>query len=724
MTDEPITLEAAQQKSLTDWKKAPSVRNLKNDLLEVKTSHDRQRIQIEEWLDHLHITGKAKIKSTNGGSEIVPRLIRKQAEWRYAALSEPFLSTDELFNASPVTAEDMEASKQNQVLLNSQFRTAINRVAFIDEYVRTAVDEGTVILRTGWEFLEEEVEEEVPDVTFVVDPAFEPTLLEVQQLQQESPSMFQTNVPDELKQALEMSTEQGEVIRPIVKGWKKETRKKVVRNRPTVEVCDFRNVLIDPTCQGDMDKANFVIYRFESSLAELKKDGRYKNLTQINVTGNSPLNEPDHYGSADSRNFNFPDSARKKIVVHEYWGFWDINDTGILEPIVAAWVGDTMIRLEANPFPDKKPPFEVVQYLPVRKAIYGEPDGALLIENQRILGAVIRGVIDIMGKSANGQTGIRKDFLDATNRRRFDRGLDYEFNPNVDPRMGVYMHTYPEIPQSAHYLIQLENMEAESLTGVKSFHDGVSGNSLGDVAAGVRGALDAASKRELGILRRLADGIVRIGRRFMSMNAEFLNEEEVVRVTDEQFVTIRKDDLAGNIDLKLSISTAEEDAQHADETAFLLQTLGPNVDPGILKILLTDIARLRKRPDLARSIERFQPEPNPMEQKKAELEIQLLEAKLQNEMALAQQRGSAAQLNMARAGTEGVKAGNLQADTDLKSLEFVEQESGVKQERQLELVGEQSRAQGETKKLEYQLKDQLENKSLLREYVKSSSQPE
>lgn len=722
MTDEMVTPEAGQQEPLARWTKTPTVRELKNDLLEVKTSHDRQRVQIEEWLDHLHITGKAKIKSTNGGSEIVPRLIRKQAEWRYAALSEPFLSTDDLFNAMPVTAEDKEAAKQNQVLLNSQFRTAINRVAFIDEYVRTAVDEGTVILRTGWEFHEEEVEEEVPDVTFVVDPEFEPTLLEVQQLQQESPSLFQTNVPDELKQALEMSMEQGEIIRPIVKGWKKEKRKKVVRNRPTVEICDFRNVLIDPTCQGDMDKANFVIYRFESSLAELQKDGRYKNLKQINVTGNSPLSEPDHHGSEDSRNFNFPDNARKKFVVYEYWGFWDIHGTGVLEPIVAAWVGDIMIRLEENPFPDKKPPFEVVQYLPVRKAIYGEPDGALLIENQKILGAVIRGVIDIMGKSANGQTGIRKDFLDATNRRKFDRGLDYEFNPNVDPRLGVYMHTYPEIPQSAHYLIQLENMEAESLTGVKSFHDGVSGNSLGDVAAGVRGALDAASKRELGILRRLADGIVRIGRRFMSMNAEFLDEEEVVRVTDEEFVTIRKDDLAGNIDLKLSISTAEEDAQRAEETAFLLQTLGPNVDPGILKILLTDIAMLRKRPDLARAIERFQPQPDPLQQRKAELEIQLLEAKLQNEMALAQQRGSAALLNEARANTEGARANNLQSDTDLKNLDFVEQESGVKQERQLQLQGEQARAQGETKKLEYQLKDKLENKSLLREYVKNSSQ--
>jgi hypothetical protein len=65
---------------------------------------------------------------------------------------------------------------------------------------------------------------------------------------------------------------------------------------------------------------------------------------------------------------------------------------------------------------------------------YGEPDGELLEDNQRVVGAITRGMLDTMGRSANGQTGIRKDMLDATNRRKFEKGLDYEFNPNVDPR--------------------------------------------------------------------------------------------------------------------------------------------------------------------------------------------------------------------------------------------------------------------------------------------------
>jgi len=61
-----------------------------------------------------------------------------------------------------------------------------------------------------------------------------------------------------------------------------------------------------------------------------------------------------------------------------------------------------------------------------------------------------------------------------------------------------------------------------------------------------------------------------------------------------EFVAIRRDDLAGEYDLKLSISTAEEDDNKAKEMAFMLQTLGNKVDFSIVLKILINIARLRK----------------------------------------------------------------------------------------------------------------------------------
>ena len=707
-------------KPLVDWKNAPKLQNLKQDYLDAKSTHDSQVNKIEGWLDNLNVTGIALVKTPDGNSKIVPKLIRKQAEWRYSALTEPFLSTTDLFNVAPVTWEDKDAAKQNELMLNYQFNVHIDKTHFIDEFVRAAVDEGTVIVRTGWEFSEEEYEEEVPVVQFQPNEAFGETLQQIQQLQAENPTRFDIDVPDELKQALEISMQQGFPMEPVVVGSEMQTKVRTVYNRPTLSVCDFRNVIVDPTCYGDIDKASFVIYSFESSLSELEKDGRYKNLNMVNVDNSSILGMPDHATTDGSKNFNFSDKPRKKFVVYEYWGYWDIDGSGIVKPFVASWVGDTLIRMEENPFPDKKIPFVVCSYLPVKRSVYGEPDGSLLEDNQKVIGAVTRGMIDILGKSANGQTGIRKDMLDATNRRKFEKGMDYEFNPGVDPRVGVFMHTYPEIPNSAQFMLQLQNMEAESLTGVKSFSQGVGSQSLGQVAAGIRGALDAASKRELGILRRLSNAILKIGRKIISMNSEFLSDEEVVRVTNEEFVKIDRKDLAGNFDVKLSISTAEEDNAKAEELAFMLQTGASSADPGEVRMIRAEIARLRKMPDLAKKIESYQPPPpDPMQQQlqqlemaKLEAEVALLQAKVANEQATAQ-------LNGAKIGTEQAKAANLSSDTDIKNLDFVEQESGVKQERAKELHGEQARSQAQLKLLDRQFKTEDNKVDLMKEWIKS-----
>lgn len=709
------------EERLVDWKNPPKLADLKADLLEAKPFHDAHKSKVLQWLDNLRVEGSAKPKSPKGNSAIQPKLIRKQAEWRYPALSDPFLSSPDVFNVYPVSWEDTRAAAQNQALLNYQFNTRIDKVKFVDDYVRAAVDEGTVIVRVGWEFEEELYEDDFPQVQYQVNPAVAPLHEELARKKAESPSEYELDVPEELKMAHEMTIEQGVPVEPIITGYQRETRSRIVKNQPTVEVCDINNVIVDPTCNGDLDKASFVIFSFEANVAMLKKDGKYKNLDKIGTKNHSVLADPDHSSSTPNSNFQFRDKTRQKFVVYEYWGYWDIDGSGVLKPIVAAWVDDVLIRLEENPFPDRKVPFVMVPYLPKRKALYGEPDGELLEDNQKILGAVTRGMIDLMAKSANGQTGIRKDMLDTTNRRRFDQGQDYEFNANVDPRQGVHMHTYPEIPASAQFMVQMQNMEAESLTGVKAFTGGISGAGLGDTAAGVRGALDAASKRELAILRRLSNGIIKIGRKIIAMNREFLSEKEVVRVTNEEFVVVRRDDLPGNFDLRLSISTAEEDNNKAQELAFMLQTMGNSVDASMSRMLLAEIAKLRKMPELAKRIETFQPQPDPLQQRMQELQVQLLEAQLQNELAQAQDRQASAQQKLAQGGLNQAKAMNLQADTDKKNLDYIEQESGVTQERALQLHGEQARSQAKLKLLDRQFQVEDNKMDLLKEYIKSKN---
>lgn len=679
--------DETEAKITTKWKNPPEVKDLKQDLLDAKQAHDDQVSKITVWLDHLHVRGSAAIKKIPGRSQVQPKLIRKQAEWRYPSLSEPFLASKNIFNVDPSTWEDTEAARQNGLVLHNQFNTKIKKVKFVDEYIRAAVDEGTAIVKLGWDYLDEEYEEEEEVYQFMPDPNMGQLMQELDAMQADNPTGYGAEVPEELQQAHDMYQQDGTPYQPVPTGETEKVKKiRVLCNKPTLEVCDYHNVVIDPSAKGDMEKARFIIHSFETSLAELRQDKKYSNLDKINVEGNSPLGQGDYdTGTAPNGNFNFSDEPRKRIVAHEYWGYWDTDGTGVVTPIVATWVGDTLIRMEETPFPDKELPFVVVPMLPVKNSAYGEPDGELLKDNQKIIGAITRGMIDVMGRSANGQMGVRKDALDAINRRRFENGQDYQYNGNVDPRMAFYMHQYSEIPQSAQYMLDLQNHEAESMSGVKAFAGGINSGALGDVATGIRGALDSVGKRETAILRRLADGMIQIARKIISMNAEFLEDEEIIRITNENFVAVRRDDLKGNFDLSMSISTAEEDNIKAQELAFMLQTVGPNTDFGFIKIILRDIARLRKMPELADKIEKYEPQPDPIAQQKAELEVALLQAQIAKVQAETEE-------NIAEAALDNARARKEHSSADKQDLDFIEQESGVTQERQKEIVGEQARS--------------------------------
>jgi hypothetical protein len=693
-----------EDKKYTDWANEPTVDQLKQNITDTDANDQTHIRNVERWLSNLYIVDSAKTNNKKS-SNLQPKLIRKQAEWRYASLSEPFLASPDLYNIYPVSAGDTKRATQNALVLNNQFNTKIKKVKFIDDYVREAVDIGTVAVKVGWHSAEQEVEREEPVFEFIPEPTGQLAqrydwLL---QLKAENNEEYYNWIKPGVEEALAIYMLQGVATIPTPTGEVEIIKELVeIANHPTVETVDTRNLIIDPTCGGDYEKAKFIAERFKSSKAELEVDGNYFNLDKIQTDSAAPATDPDYeekdYVNSENNNFNFVDTPRKKFIVTIYWGEWDIHGDGTTRAIVAAWVNDVMVRLEENPFPDKKPPYVLEVYMPVRGSVYGEPDGELLEDNQKVVGAVSRGMIDLMAKSANAQTGMRADMLDVANRRKFLDGKDYEFNASVDVRQGIHQHTFPEIPQSAYNMIIMQNNEAESLSGIKAFTSGITGDALGKSVANGRSALDAASKREVGIVRRLANGLIHVGRKIVAMNAEFLSEEEVVRITADEFVTVRRDDLAGNFDLEMAISTPEEDNRKAEELAFMLQTDTNNADPVERRMIRAKIARLRKMPDLAKQIEEYEPQPDPLQVAKAEKEIVLLDATIAKEQALAMKHAAEAEaagdrgakdrtqaaLNLSKAGEADAKAGDYRATADKKNLDYVEQETGTTQERELE----------------------------------------
>ena len=582
--------------------------------------------------------GRPYGNEVKGKSQIVSQDIRKQLEWMIPSLADPFLSSPDIIKCNPITWEDVPSARQNELLLNTQFCRKFPRYNFLMKSLKVLAMEGTLVVQTGWDYEDEEVEEMVE--TVVIDP------------------------------------ESGEEM--IIMAKQKVT--KVKKNQPTAVVCRNEDIYIDPTCMDNMDKCQFVIHRYETDLSSLRADGRYKNLDQVEK--HEGQNRDNEYYPQDHTYFTFEDKARKKMVMYEYWGNYDVNEDGIAEPIVCSWIGNTVVRLQSNPYPDKKPPFIVVPFNAVPFQIYGDSLASVIGDNQKVKTAIIRGVIDNMAQSNNGQVGMKKGSLDIANRKKFLQGNNFEYNGD---KGDFWQGSYNQIPGSAFDVMTLMNNEIESQTGVKSFSGGITGSALGSTATGARGALDATATRRISLVRNIAENLIKpLMRKWMSYNAEFLEAEEIVRITNEEFIPIKRDDLTGNIDIDISISTAEDNNAKSQELSFLLQTLGNTMPFEMTQMIIAEIAKLSRMPDLEKRIRDFKQEPDPAAQQmqQAEMERLALEnQKLQSEIdrnnARAGEDEIDIQLKMQKAQVEAAKARKLGSEADMTDLDFLLKNDGI-----------------------------------------------
>ena len=622
-------------------KKAELLSALKADLKAADLLKRDQDAVIAKW--KAEYNGDPYGNEKKGKSAIVSRDIKKQSEWQHATIVDPFVSTSSIIKATPITWEDEEAARQNELLLNTQFCRKFDRFNFMSKAIKVLDREGTLVVQTGWDYEDEEVT-----------------------------TMAEMVVVNEEGQ--EIIVEQ-EVTETIVK-----------KNQPTAKVCRNEDIYIDPTCQDNLDNAQFVIYRYETDLSSLKKDGRFKNLEQVARFGREDYD----YDPPDDTEFKFADEPRKKMVVYEYWGNYDMDGDGIAEPIVCAWINDVIIRLQSNPYPDGKPPFIVVPFNSVPFKIHGEANAELIGDNQKVKTAIIRGIIDNMAQSNNGQVAIRKGALDQVNRKKFLAGNNFEFNGSPND---FWQGSYNSIPGSAFDMIGLMNNEIESITGTKSFSGGINAGALGATATGARGALDATATRRMNIVRNVAENLVKpLIRKWMSYNSEFLEDEEVIRVTNDKFVPVRRDDLDGRIDLDISIATAEDNAAKSQELSFLLQTLGPNEDPAIRRGLMADIMELMRMPDQAKRIREYQPQPDPLQEQLKQLEIQRIQlenekikADILDKQARAQENTIDAELKKNKAAVEAAKARKLTSEADMTDLKFIKEDEGYSHLEKVEL---------------------------------------
>jgi hypothetical protein len=623
----------------------------KNDLLQhVKADYKGAEVaknendnKITQW----EAIRDSKLYGTevDGKSKYVSDLTKNLLDWQVPSLVDPFVSTPDVINCKPFTYADPLIAAQEEAVLTHQVIQTADHFSFMTDLMTYIAEKGTAFVKTGWMFQEEKREVEQP--LMAIDPMS--------------------------GQEVVIGTE---VVEQMV----------TTVNKPTRLVIDPIDIRMDPTCGGKISKASFVIHDWETDLSTLRQDGRYKNLDKIK----EDIGRDEDYEQKDSTDdtFKFEDSARKKIIVHEYWGKYDLDDDGIAEPVVCAWVGDVVIREEENPLPGQEIPFEKAVYKNLPGYIWGEPLAAKTGKRQHIDSVLHRGIFDDMKLANNGQTGTKKGFTDDANLKKMKQGIDFEYNTTM---ADVYQDQYRGLNQSVFNVMAKNEAAAESSVGVTMMNHGTGGNALGSSAAAVNATTSSSAKREMHIVRGVAeDCIIPMLKKFSRYNKEFLSPEEVSAITDKEYIEPKNDN---EYDIKMTLESAETRVAKAERTGFVLQTMGPNMPPQAMTVLLARYMKLIGELDVSHMIEN--PEVSPEEQqaqakqqahadKMMELELALMEAKVYNEQAKGQENAVDVELKTAKTETERAKARITNSDSDLKDIDYLEKEAGIPHERELE----------------------------------------
>ena len=700
------------QETFTNWKNEPTFADLEKDRINGSSSNStlRERLLTYELIRN---GGKEITKTAPGKSTTRPKLVRKQNEYKYAALEDAILGSKDLFTIDGVGEEDNASAAQNQVMLNYQFRNKIQIQKLIEKAVRNSVDKGTVICKVGWktEYGKVIIDEERP----VYANAEQSLLMMQEQVQSGQMTEAQMIAMIETAEPMQIGTKIVQV-----------EKEKLIENHPTIDVRNIANITIDPTCEGDITKAAFLIEEYPVSLSDLKKEefkereieeettdesgnkvvtkrkestGIYKNLHLLD--GEEEFQYSEHHGQT-AQSSKLEGKARKKLKAYDYWGFWDINDDGNVVPIVATWVGKVLVRLEENPFSHRKIPYVLAQYMPVDNEIAGEPDAILLEENQEAVGKTTRAIQDIMANEAVGQEFIDESlFPSPVERENYKQGRTVYFRSGIDPKRAIYRKDITPPTGFALQWIQSQIQDAESMSGTI-----LSTTSGSNQSVNSQKRIDSSnSKRESSVLRRITAMLVDAAKLILPMNAVYLSEEEVVRNTNREYVKIRRDDLAGSHDITIDIQTPEVNNAIAQDLGMILQTGQQTLPEKVTMKIWSRILKLKGQYDLSRELESYQPEPDPKQQmlmdmqieeqrlkiEKAKKDIEEVDSRIHERVSRVienekdvDNKQSQNLLRQQQASESAARTRKLEAETDHIDKDFVDSMTGNKRARELE----------------------------------------
>jgi len=639
-------------------------------------NHNEQIEKVSEWIDAYD--GEPYGNEDPSRSQMVWKIIKKQGESLISNLAKPFLGAHEIVELSPLTYRDVFKTPIYSKVINHFWTKDFNSNKFIKATSRLMVKEGTAFIRVGWEKQVVEHSEEVSDL------------------------------PEQVKQKF---IDKGATIEKLSNGKIKITTKKILKNRPIAKPIRLEDAYVDPTADTFED-SEFFGYEYTTNLTEISNNPLYdeeavKKLTRIlESQDDRPVNRYEDSHEYNPYNAQFEDDPRKKVRLIEYWGEYDIDDTGVAEPVVGvvARYGDdrVVLNLRKNKLPGGFKPFICIPLIEDDFNIYGNALAYMIDDEQKFSTSIVRGIIDNMSQSNNGQKFIKKNALDSTN---FDRMMNgeriVEINTPENIATAVMDGSFNQLPSDVYNTLGMIEQQAESLTGVSKFMQGIAGTEMKSSSSNFATMMSQSQIRLLDMTTSLTNGLRQMFKMWAQMAMEYLSDDEIFDITgvyipeakvketkrlmleyqieelprdaaeEVMMLIIREVDDMFNMkdlkyDVKMKVGTDGLKDVKIAQINMLMQQAGNLIEmqvvpPKVMGMLFADMAEAMDRPDIAREVLEFKPQPpSQLEQEMAQAELDKKKAEGAKDMALAE--SAAARAENERAKT---KAGAAALDSEI-----------------------------------------------------------
>jgi hypothetical protein len=463
------------------------------------------------------------------------RDIRTTIDWLLPTLIETYTGSDDPIDFKGVNIEDDEVAKKMQLLIKYQLERKNSYFVFLLSTLKDALKLNMGACKVYWK--RDEKHEEYEMMLSVND---------FEKLMALNAEQAKGNIIIKDMEPIKDTEDLYKVV------FDKVTK---VANHPVLEYLPTSELRFTPEANTLQD-CKYVAHRKivrGDYLKRKEQEGVYENVDEaLEECGNVNYTNIDIKRNPELRNANNKlsdqDKASKQVELYEVYIKVDYNNDGIYEYLIVHMVGDVILRVQLNDF-EFAPFFNAVsEYDP--NVIFSDDSFLDNIEQlQDLKTALIRQIIINVAKNNAPQKFINERNVD------MDALISGEENIPVDGDVGASVFVPPSLPLSGATmeLVQYAQVEIEEQTGSNRYNHGGNSPTLNKTATGVTALLGQSSKRMNLLAKQIAENfIVPVIRFLILLNQKYLDDEQMVRLTNEN-VTIKREELDIDYDLIINI---------------------------------------------------------------------------------------------------------------------------------------------------------------------------